>query len=73
MTKLSLLIGAAAAATGLAQDVGKGSADVKAWLGIPFAKPPARFGAPEDPAPWKAPLAATQGKASCMAQFMCSS
>jgi carboxylesterase 2 len=83
MTKLSLLIGSAVAATGFAQDVkvetnsgpvvGSASANVQSWLGIPFAKsPPARFGAPEDPVPWTAPLAAKQGKNSCMQQFMCS-
>jgi para-nitrobenzyl esterase len=82
MTKLSLLIGAAAAATAFAEDlkvethsgpvVGSGSANVKAWLGIPFASPPARFGVPEDPVPWTAPLSTKVGKASCMQQFMCS-
>ena len=81
MTKLSLLIGALSA-TGFAQDVkvetnsgpveGSVSANVKAWLGIPFAKsPPVRFGAPEDPVPWKATLSAKQAKNSCMQQIMC--
>ena len=44
---------------------------VKAFYGIPFAKPPVRFSPPVDAAPWTGPLKATKAKPACVQQFNC--
>jgi carboxylesterase type B len=43
--------------------------EVNAFLGIPYAAPPARFASPQHPAPWKEPYAATSYQPACVQQF----
>ncbi|OQV05709.1 hypothetical protein CLAIMM_10396 [Cladophialophora immunda] len=42
---------------------------LNAFLGIPFAAPPVRWGPPQRPAPWKTPFSASRYGPACVQQF----
>ncbi|EXJ66407.1 uncharacterized protein A1O5_10559 [Cladophialophora psammophila CBS 110553] len=42
---------------------------LNAFLGIPFAAPPVRWGPPQRPAPWTAPFSASKYGPACVQQF----
>lgn len=54
---------------GFKQTVPEATYDLNVYLGVPFAAPPERWGAPVPPSPWKKPYVASTISPACIQQF----